>query len=108
MNSSYSIMSKLNYTSFVKRDNDELARLESERRSGRHLSSRADLLRQRILKEERERDIGFWLPDMADIRNVELLRGWNGEWTSLKTLEYIRLSKSGVKHKSSFPPKGKS
>ena len=90
------------------RDDDELARLESERRLGRPISSKVDILRQRILREEREYSAGFWLPDMADAQNVRLLKHWNGEWTSLNTLIYIRLSKSGVRHESSFPPKGQS
>ena len=90
------------------RDDDELARLESERRPGRPISSKADILRQRIFKEEREYSAGFWLPDMANEHNVRLLKNWNGEWTSLSTLTFIRLSKSGVRHESSFPPKGQS
>ena len=58
--------------------------------------------------EEREYGGGFWIPDMSDTANLELLRNWNREWTSLNTLKYVRLTKNGVKHDSSFPPKGQS
>ena len=45
---------------------------------------------------------------MGDADNVEVLRNWNGEWTSLNTLKYVRLARSGARHESSFPPKGQS
>lgn len=92
----------------MNRDGEELASLSSERRPGRPSSNREDLLKQRIVAEEREYDAGFWIPDMTDAPNVKLLSDWNGEWTSLNILKYVRLSKDGVKHSSSFPPKGQS
>lgn len=98
----------LTYHSYVQRDDEEVAKLEAERRPGRPRSTREDLLKQRIAMEEREYEGGFWIPDMSDTANLELLRNWNGEWTSLNTLKYVRLSKNGVKHDSSFPPKGQS
>lgn len=58
--------------------------------------------------EQKEHDTGFWMPDIEDEENLRLLRDWSGEWTSLSTLKYIRLSRSGLKHESSFPPKGES
>ncbi|KAL9103632.1 MAG: hypothetical protein Q9187_008985 [Circinaria calcarea] len=94
--------------SYVQRDEEELAQLNDERRPGRPSSNREDLLKQRIATEEREYEAGFWIPDMTDTHNVELLRDWGGEWTSLNTLKYVRLLKDGSKHSSSFPPKGKS
>ncbi|KAA6411528.1 MAG: hypothetical protein FRX48_04808 [Lasallia pustulata] len=92
----------------IQRDDEELATLKSERRPGRPSSTREDLLGQRIATEQREYDTGFWLPDMEDKENLRLLRDWNGEWTSLSTVKYIRLSRNGLRHESSFPPNGES
>jgi translation machinery-associated protein 16 len=61
-----------------------------------------------MLKEDREYSAGFWLPDLEDEDNLNLLRGWNGEWSSLSRLKYIRLTRNGVRKESSFPPKGES
>jgi len=101
-------MYSLTCHSYVQRDYEEVSKLEAERRPGRPRSTREDLLKQRIAKEEREYEGGFWIPDMSDTVKLELLRNWNGEWTSLNTLKYVRLTKNGVKHDSSFPPKGQS
>ncbi|MCJ1297342.1 hypothetical protein MMC08_000128 [Hypocenomyce scalaris] len=92
----------------LQRDAEELAKLKRERRSGRPSSTREDLLGQRMAVEEREYDTGFWIPDMEDEENLKLLRNWTGEWTSLNTLKYVRLARNGLKHESSFPPKGQS
>jgi len=59
-----------------------------------------------MVAEEREYDSGFWLPDMQDEANLRILRNWNGEWTSLNTLKYVRISRDGAIRLSKFPPKG--
>ncbi|MCJ1483929.1 hypothetical protein MMC06_004097 [Schaereria dolodes] len=93
---------------YIRRDYPELSKLQSERRPGRPTSAREDLLRQRMVTEEREHDIGFWIPDMVAGDNLVLLRKWNGEWTSLSTLKFVRIGKDGEKKESAFPPKGRS
>lgn len=80
----------------------------AERRPGRPASAREDLLKHRISVERREYDVGFWVPDLRDAANLKLLKEWNGEWTSLGTMKYVRLAKDGTLHDSSFPPKGQS
>ena len=104
----YSGIPPLILASYIQRNDDELAKFKSERRPGRPRSNREDRLKQLISTEEREFEGGFWIPDMTDARNIELLQNWNGEWTSLNLLKYVRLSKSGARHESSFPPKGQS
>jgi translation machinery-associated protein 16 len=59
-----------------------------------------------MVTEEKEYDAGFWIPDMADEGNLKMLREWNGEWTSLNTFKYVRLSRGGSIQPSNFPPKG--
>lgn len=95
-------------TSYISRDDEELAKLQTERRPGRPSSTREDLLKQRIETENREYDAGFWIPDMEDADNIARLESWTGDWTSLNTLSYVRLSRDGKKRSSTFPPKAQS
>ncbi|KAI4284518.1 MAG: hypothetical protein L6R38_001341 [Xanthoria sp. 2 TBL-2021] len=93
---------------YLDRDSTELSTIQSERRPGRPTSTGEDLLKQRIQVEANEYKSGYWIPDMEDMENLERLKEWNEQWTSLGTLEYVRIAKHGTKHVSSFPPKGKS
>ncbi|MCJ1471662.1 hypothetical protein MMC13_000302 [Lambiella insularis] len=93
---------------YINRDDEEVSKLENERRPGRPRSTREDMLKQRITMEKREYEAGFWMPHMTDLPNLEILRRWNGEWTSLNTMKYVRTAKSGVIHDSAFPPKSQS
>lgn len=93
---------------YLGRHDEEIEQLKSERRPGRPSSNREDLLRQQVAIEDREHSAGFWLPDMEDGENLELLRNWNGEWTSLSNFKYVRLTRAGAKSPSRFPPKGQS
>jgi len=96
----------LTLCSYLNQHAAELAELKKQRRPGRPSSTREDLLGRSMVTAEKEYDSGFWLPDMQDEGNLELLRNWNGQWTSLSTLKYIRLSRDGSIRQSRFPPKG--
>lgn len=91
---------------YLDRHGEELAQLKSQRRPGRPSSTREDLLKHSMAAEENEYDSGFWLPDIQDEGNLEILREWNGEWTSLNNIKYIRASRDGSIKQSMFPPKG--
>ncbi|KAI9735985.1 MAG: hypothetical protein M1834_001451 [Cirrosporium novae-zelandiae] len=93
---------------YINRDDEELKTLQSQRRPGRPSSTREDQLKQRIDKEKREYISGFWVPDMENPKTMEFLRQWNGQWEGLNVLSFVRISKDGVRHQSSFPPKGES
>jgi len=58
--------------------------------------------------EAREYVSGFWMPDLEDAANVKLLKDWEGQWVGLNTMQFVRIAKKGVRHESSFPPKGQS
>lgn len=92
--------------SHLSRYDEELAELKGQRRPGRPSSTREDLLKQSMSTEEREYNSGFWIPDMQDEGGLAILQGWNGEWTSLNTIKYVRLSRDGTLQRSNFPPKG--
>ncbi|ORX94457.1 translation machinery-associated protein 16 [Clohesyomyces aquaticus] len=93
---------------YLHRDDEELASLKADRRAGRPPSTRETLLKQHQATEQNEYESGIWLPDMEDGENLKFLSEWNGKWTSLSTLKFVRISEEGVKRQSSFPPKGMS
>ncbi|TDZ21713.1 Translation machinery-associated protein 16-like protein [Colletotrichum orbiculare MAFF 240422] len=55
---------------------------------------------------EEEYKNGFYLPDLMDGSNVTLLDRWEGSWSFLTSVAWVRISSDGTIKKSSFPPKG--
>ncbi|KAF2197673.1 hypothetical protein GQ43DRAFT_466241 [Delitschia confertaspora ATCC 74209] len=93
---------------YIHRDDEELATLKAERRSGRPPSTREVLLKQRQTTEVGEYTSGYWVPDLEKAENLERLKEWDGSWGSLHRLKFVRILKDGVRRESSFPPKGMS
>lgn len=93
---------------YLGRDDEELAKLKTERRSGRPPSNRETLLKQNQEAEQGEYASGFWVPDLEDMENLKKLKDWNGQWANLNILKFIRITKAGTRKESSFPPKGMS
>ncbi|KAG4435910.1 hypothetical protein IFR05_008604 [Cadophora sp. M221] len=94
--------------SFVHQHDEEFNELKKDRRPGRPASTREDLLRIKIAADEKEYENGFYLPDLTDENNVIFLDRWEGSWSYLSTLKWVRISSSGVIQESKFPPKGES
>lgn len=46
------------------------------------------------------------LPDVMTEENVKLLEDWEGSWSKLTTLTWIKVSRAGQVRKSDFPSKG--
>lgn len=86
----------------------EIEQLQSERRKGRPPSKREEALLQRTDVENREFKTGFWMPDFSDEGVLKALASWNGDWSGLSTMKFIRITKDGAKQPSAFPPKGMS
>lgn len=93
---------------YLGRDDDELAKLQAERRAGRPPSTRETLLKQARLAEQGEYASGFWVPDLQEADTLKALRDWDGSWAGLATMKFVRISKEGSKKESCFPPKGMS
>ncbi|KAF2260970.1 hypothetical protein CC78DRAFT_380473 [Lojkania enalia] len=91
---------------YLNRDSEELAALSAERRPGRPPSTRLTSLKQNQVQEQGEYTSGFWLPDLEDKSNLQKLNDWNGQWSSLSTIKFVRIAKDGTKRESMFPPKG--
>ncbi|KAI1000155.1 hypothetical protein K3495_g8045 [Podosphaera aphanis] len=91
---------------YVGKYNEELDLLKKERRPGRPASTREDLLRMKIAVDEKEYRDGFYLPDLTDETNIVCLDRWEGAWSYLATLKWVRISENGQTQTSKFPPKG--
>lgn len=93
---------------YINRSVPEIEQLQSERRKGRPPSKREEALLQRTDVESREFKTGFWMPDISQQDVIKKLASWNGDWSGLSTMTFIRLTKEGEKQPSVFPPKGMS
>ena len=104
--------------------------MKSQRRAGRPASTREDVLRIKIARDEKEWENGFCqfaskptlnhdfevvtnmrcvadLPDLTLPENVVYLDRWDGSWAYLPTLKWVIIAKDGTVKQASFPPKGK-
>ncbi|KAI9925661.1 hypothetical protein ASPWEDRAFT_41786 [Aspergillus wentii DTO 134E9] len=93
-------------TNYINRSNPEIEQLKSERRKGRPPSKREEVLLQRMDAESKEYKTGFWMPDFSQPEVLRALAIWNGDWSGLSMMKFIRFTKESGKQASSFPPKG--
>ncbi|EAW09494.1 translation machinery-associated protein 16 [Aspergillus clavatus NRRL 1] len=91
---------------YINRSVPEIEQLQSERRKGRPPSKREEALLQRTDAENKEFKTGFWMPDLSQEEVIKGLTAWNGDWSSLSMMKFIRITKDGGKQPSIFPPKG--
>lgn len=78
--------------SFLKRHDDEIARLGAERRKGRPMAKREEELRELRDREQREYGAGIEIPDLMNEHNVAKLRQWNGDRQALGQFRFVRVS----------------
>jgi translation machinery-associated protein 16 len=91
---------------YINRSVPEIEQLQSERRKGRPPSKREEALLQRTEVENKEFKTGFWMPDLSQEDVIKGLASWNGDWSGLSMMKFIRITKDGGKQPSAFPPKG--
>lgn len=63
---------------WVTRDDEELAQIDKERRPGRSLTSKQQLLKEKRKHEDQLFDTGMRVPDLTNKDTVYHLRNWNG------------------------------
>lgn len=99
--------------------------MKKARRKGRPASAKEDLLKVKIDGLEKEWQNGFckyqaqyfasspayWmvpavLPVLDTEENAGLLDRWEGSWSYLTTLKWVRISSKGSVQPSTFPPRG--
>ncbi|KAF2481826.1 translation machinery-associated protein 16 [Neohortaea acidophila] len=93
---------------YLARHDEELEQLKAERRAGRPPSTRQTLLEQQKTVDAQEYESGLWLPNLQDEETLVKLDVWQGDWTGLANMRFVRLEKRGVAKESQFPPRGAS
>ncbi|OXV11173.1 hypothetical protein Egran_01070 [Elaphomyces granulatus] len=91
---------------YIHRDASDIEQLQRERRKGRPPSKREEAIGQRTVGEEKEFMTGFWMPDLIQDEVRTKLLAWNGIWSSLSTIKFIRFTRDGAMRPSTFPPTG--
>ncbi|KAJ0115965.1 hypothetical protein J7T55_004135 [Diaporthe amygdali] len=86
---------------YVHQHDQELEQLKKSRRPGRPASVKEDLLSLKVETLRKEQQNGFYLSKQ---NNIDLLNRWEGAWSFLATMSYIRISEAGTVKPSSFPP----
>lgn len=98
--------------------------MKKARRPGRPASVKEDMLKMKIAGLVKEQLNGFCkcdislerqvlptngttdVPDISKQANIDLLDRWEGAWSFLGSMSYVRVSKDGTIKPSSFPPSG--
>ncbi|KAK9771599.1 putative Translation machinery-associated protein 16 [Seiridium cardinale] len=91
---------------FVHQYDEELSDLKKARRPGRPASTKEDLLKVKISTLEKEHQIGFLVPELTTEEGAQRLEKWEGSWSFLTGLKWVRITDDGKVQQSSFPPRG--
>ncbi|KAH8174720.1 translation machinery-associated protein 16 domain-containing protein [Sarocladium implicatum] len=85
---------------------EEHAEAKKERRPGRPASAKEDMLKMRLDTLKKEHQQGFSLPDVTTSEGISSLLLWEGNWSYLSNLPWVKVTKAGELRKSEFPSKG--
>ncbi|KKY33761.1 hypothetical protein UCDDA912_g06262 [Diaporthe ampelina] len=86
---------------YVHQHDQELEELKKSRRPGRPASVKEDLLSLKVETLRKEQQNGFYLSKQS---NLDLLNRWEGAWSFLAAMSYVRITEAGTVKSSSFPP----
>ncbi|KAM0554179.1 hypothetical protein ACHAPJ_006978 [Fusarium lateritium] len=92
--------------SFVHQYDEEYDAIKKSRRPGRPASVKEDLLKAKINTLEDEYKGGFVLPDLLDNSNVNQLHLWEGSWSYLTHLKWVKVNSEGQVRPTAFPSGG--
>ncbi|RKL34691.1 hypothetical protein BFJ72_g9144 [Fusarium proliferatum] len=92
--------------SFVHQYDEEYNETKKTRRPGRPASVKEDLLKAKINILEEEYKSGFVMPDLLDNANVNALHLWEGSWSYLTQLKWVKVNSEGQVRPTSFPSGG--
>lgn len=85
---------------------EEYSEAKKERRPGRPASAKEDLMKMRLETLQKEHQQGFSLPEVTTSEGVAALLLWEGNWSYLSNIPWIKVTKSGELRQSEFPSKG--
>lgn len=91
--------------SYIARNDEEAQTSRDARRPGRPGTARDAQLEQAKTTEEAEFKSGWWMADVFSVEGLQALKAWDGLWTSLGLLKFVRLDVEGRVTQSAFPPR---
>ncbi|CAJ2509220.1 Uu.00g142460.m01.CDS01 [Anthostomella pinea] len=91
---------------YIHQYDEELDEVKKARRPGRPASAREDLLKMKVASLEKEYQNGFLVPVLDVKEDAESLDRWEGSWSYLTAMKWVRVSSAGTVQPSSFPPRG--
>ncbi|KAL2752153.1 hypothetical protein ACRALDRAFT_1078209 [Sodiomyces alcalophilus JCM 7366] len=89
---------------FVHQHDEEYEEMKKSRRPGRAPSAKQDLLELKIKLLVEEQKNGFFVPDLTSEDNVQMLDNWEGSWSYLTTVSWVRVASDNTVKPASFPP----
>ncbi|KAH6990493.1 translation machinery-associated protein 16 [Ilyonectria sp. MPI-CAGE-AT-0026] len=89
--------------SFVHQYDEEYLNIKKNRRPGRPASMREDLLRDTKSTLDTEYKNGFLMPDLLTIESVNALHLWEGSWSYLPQLKWVKVTIEGEVRPATFP-----
>lgn len=89
--------------SFVHQHDEEYDAVKKTRRAGRPASAKEDLLKVKISNLETEYKQGFLLPDVLTSENANALLLWEGSWSYLPQLKWVKVNSEGQVRDAAFP-----
>ncbi|KAL2163415.1 hypothetical protein VTH06DRAFT_5472 [Thermothelomyces fergusii] len=89
---------------FVHQYDEEYEEVKKARRPGRPPSTKEDLLKMKITALQKEQRDGFYLPDLTSEANVQQLSKFEGSWSYLNSIAWVKISAAGAVKPSKFPP----
>ncbi|KKA28981.1 hypothetical protein TD95_000901 [Thielaviopsis punctulata] len=91
---------------YVHQYDEELDEIKKARRSGRPPSTKEYQLKTKKEAMETEYKNGFLVPDLTLGDNLIMLATWDGNWSHLSHVKWIKLPLEGEPKATTFPPKG--
>lgn len=76
---------------YLSRFDEEMEEIQSQQRPGRPIPKRLDELNMTKKQELDEYKKGFVLPDLSELKNVQILKAWNGDYNSIKHIKQLKL-----------------
>ncbi|KAK0713013.1 translation machinery-associated protein 16 [Lasiosphaeria miniovina] len=89
---------------FVHQFDQEYETMKKARRAGRAPGPKEDMLKLRIATLQKEYQNGYYLPDLTNENNLQVLDRWDKSWTYLANLAWVKITTTGIVKPTLFPP----
>lgn len=82
---------------YIKRDDEEIAEMDAERRPGRPMTNRHQIMIEKRKHDQHLFETGYRMPDLSDLDTVRHLKNWNGTAGSVSAWKFTLMTKEKAK-----------